>query len=184
MFIEFNFTQEHLKELLRYQKSTGHFFWRERSVKWFKGSKSRTPEHTMKVWNSRYAGKRADLLNKSRGERRIQIQGKCYQASRVAYMYVMGEAHEEIGHKNKKIADNRFCNLIPSSVLDNRRNRIQRKGKSGLCGVSYHRDTKTWQVKIKSKSLGYFKTLFDACCARRSAELNNGYGGHFSKDKI
>ena len=39
MFIEFNFTQEHLKELLRYQKSTGRFFWRERSVKWFKGMK-------------------------------------------------------------------------------------------------------------------------------------------------
>jgi hypothetical protein len=170
-------------ELLRYQKSTGKFFWKTRSVKWFDGSESRTPEHTMKLWNSRHAGDRADLLNKSSGDRRIQIKGQHHQASRLAMLYINGYMPEEVGHKNKKMSDNRWSNLIESNVSDNRKNRVQRKGKSGRIGVSYHKDMRSWHAAITENSnkisLGYHKSFFEACCARAAAENKLGYGKHF-----
>ena len=177
-------TQDDVTELLRYQKSTGKFFWRARAVKWFKGSASRTPEHTMKIWNARYAGNRADLLNKSAGDRRITIQYATHQASRLAFLYVTGVMPEEAGHKNKRLSDNRWVNLIASCVRENRKNRVQRRGSSGLCGVAYHKNTKSWQAKITinsvSKSLGYSKSFFESCCRRKSAENKFGYGNHFN----
>ena len=177
-------TQSDVKELLRYQKSTGNFFWKIRTAKWFKGSENRTPEHTMKLWNSRHAGDRADLLNASGGDKRIQIKGKHYQASRIAMLYINGYIPKEAGHKNKKIGDNRWHNLIESNIDDNRKNRVQRKGKSGRIGVSYFKNNGTWHAAITRDSikisLGYHKSFFEACCARASAEINLGYGKHFS----
>ncbi len=179
---KFSYTQGEIKELVRYQKSTGRFYWKIRSVEWFKGSESRTPEHTMKLWNSRHAGERCDLLNKSTGERRLTIQGDVISASRLAFLYVTGEMPEEAGHVNKRMGDNRWCNLIESNNYENRKNRVQRKGKSGICGVSKHDLSNSWQAKIGSKSIGYFKSFLDACCARKSAEFKKGYGTHFNKD--
>jgi len=175
--------QSDVIELLRYQKSTGNFFWKDRGVKWFNGSVNRAAEHTMKIWNARYAGNRADLLNKSSGDRRIRIQSKVYQASRIAFLYVEGLIPEEAGHKNKKLHDNRWVNLVGSCVADNRKNRVQVKGKSGRIGVSYHKNTNTWLAAITENSdkinLGYYRSFFDACCARASAENKLGYGAHF-----
>ena len=118
--------QDDVIELLRYQKSTGKFFWRVRAVKWFNGSANRTAEHTMKIWNARYSGHRADLLNKSSGDRRVRIQNKAYQASRLAFLYVEGLIPEEAGHKNKRLSDNRWANLIASNMRDNRKNRVRK----------------------------------------------------------
>ena len=175
--------QSDVKELLRYQKSTGNFFWKIRSVKWFKGSENRTPEHTMKLWNSRHAGDRADILNKSAGDKRIQIKGQHYQASRLAILYVIGRMPEEAGHKNKKMGDNRWSNLVESNISDNRKNRVQRKGKSGRIGVSYHKEMGVWHAAITENSskisLGYHKSFFEACCVRAAAENKLGYGKHF-----
>jgi hypothetical protein len=53
--------------------------------------------------------------------------------------------------------------------------RMLSNNKSGIEGVWWNCKRKHWQVDIQyntvNQRLGYFKDLFEACCARKSAEL-------------
>jgi len=57
--------------------------------------------------------------------------------------------------------------------------RIYKDNKTGIRGVSYHKQNNSWRSRIrigkKEISLGYFKDFFDACCARKSAEAKHEY---------
>lgn len=178
-------TQATLTELIKYDPITGVFVWRSRDVKWFESSAYRTSEHVCNLWNSRYANTVAGGVNKTTNSYRIKILSRFYEAGTIAYMYMTGEIPEEVGHKNKNSLDVRFENLIASSVIDNRRNRPKKaNNKSGIIGVCYHKQQKVWAAKIRNNGsdlrLGYYKSFFDACCARKSKEIELGYMNHFT----
>ncbi|WP_367273572.1 HNH endonuclease [Pluralibacter sp.] len=86
----------------------------------------------------------------------------------------------QIDHINGRRDDNRLANLRLVDAAQNSRNRKRQQNNStGVTGVYPYKDTGRFCVQIGSgKSrifLGIFDTLFDAACARKSAEINSHY---------
>lgn len=141
---------EIIKNKLNYNIETGQFTWRLNV-----GSHGRIKSGTI-------AGNPFD-----NGYWQIKLNGKHYQAHRLAWAYVTGEwPKNHIDHINGIKNDNRFCNLRDVSISINAQN--QRKprtdNKCGFLGVFCHQTkTKTsWRARIKINGkavhIGLFKT--------------------------
>lgn len=145
-------TQSRLKELLHYDPEIGNFTWRE---------------------GNQVAG----YINKHIGYRLIGIDGKYYNASRLAWLYMEGYFPEnDVDHKNRIRHDNRWENLLHASHQCNMRNCKKRiTNKSGITGVSWLKRDQKWRAGItifyKSLNLGHFTSKFDAAHARWEAEV-------------
>ena len=58
--------------------------------------------------------------------------------------------------------------------------RLRSNNKTGIHGVSWAKELGKWRARISTDknrhvSLGCFESFLDACCARKSSELINGY---------
>lgn len=173
-------TQKVLKELVDYDCITGTMKWKWRSSKWFTPSEHKTSEHICAIWNSKYAGTTVGSLNKSTQTYRAKVLGKGYELSRLAYLYETGLSPTEVGHRNGNGLDNSFANLCEQTVIDNRRSRRPHKrNKTLIAGVCFHKRDQLWRAKIRHNGseigLGYHKSFFEACAARKSAENTYGY---------
>ena len=126
-------TNDILKKLVRYNKSTGKFFWKERELEMFMSQRS------CSVWNNRFANKEAGSKHKS-GYVYISILGKKYLAHRLAFLYVRGSFPKEyVDHVNLDKSDNRFNNLRECTMSQNgfnrKRNTFRKHGEEhkGVC---------------------------------------------------
>ena len=112
---------------------------------------------------------------------RITYKGYCYLAHRLAYLYMTGVwPIDHIDHINGDSLDNRWVNLRDVNRVENCRNtKRSARNRSGIVGVSWASDRGKWHARIQGDGhpvgLGYFDSLFDACCVRRSAERQYGY---------
>jgi hypothetical protein len=74
-----------------------------------------------KVWNTRFAGTLAGVIN-NRGYRVIGAVGGLHQAHRLAFLWVEGRWPKEIDHANGDKADNRWSSrrkrIIKSFQID------------------------------------------------------------------
>lgn len=139
-------TQERLKELLSYDPDTGVFTnLTQRGT--------RAPKGGVAGWITQD------------GYINIQIDGKKYQAHRLAWLYVYGEFPEKsLDHVNEIKDDNRLVNLRLATKQENGHNvsSLQINNTSGFRGVSWHKSAKKWIATItingKNKHLGYFNT--------------------------
>ena len=113
---------DYLKRILDYDPDTGIFRWKE------------------KISRKVVVGKVAGTLNKVQNRFNIQINGKIYQASRLAfYMYNGVEPVGEVDHENMITTDNRGCNLRDATHNQNGMNkRKQSNNTTGYKGVSFH----------------------------------------------
>lgn len=120
----------------------------------------------------------------SNGYRQVGVRGKCYKSHRVAWLLSTGEwPAEDIDHINGNRADNRIVNLRSVSRAINLQNRRKaRKGsRSGLIGVSYHKQTGRYNAQIwaggRNRSLGLFDTAEEAHVAYIDAkrQLHAGF---------
>lgn len=115
------------------------------------------------------------------GYRRVKIDGKQYQAHRIAWLLHYGDwPSDMIDHFNGDKSDNRIENLRVVNASENGRNR--RRGtnsRSGVIGVGWAPRHKAWRAYIKTPTvnvhLGYFKSFDDAITARKAAERAHGY---------
>ena len=158
-------TSERLREVLKYDPETGSF--------------------TRKIDIGRWkTGSRAGTNGNSDGYCQIMIDGRLYQAHRLAWLYMTGECPKaEIDHINCDRADNRIVNLRQADRFGNTRNTKKRNDNtSGFKGVQWHACGK-WRAMIgvngKKKHLGLFKTKEAAFEAYVAAAKK--YHGEFAR---
>lgn len=116
----------------------------------------------------------------STGYIEVRVFGKLFKAHRIIWMMEFGDwPSGEIDHVNGVRNDNRIKNLRDVSTAENMRNkRLYSNGRTGVHGVGFYNGQ--WSALIKEmpntqRCIGKFDNLFDAVCARRSAELKLGY---------
>ena len=150
-------TQSRLKELLNYNPNTGNFVWRiSLSSRSTIGSIAGTYRH---------------------GYRVIRINNRNYYVHRLVWLYTHGQfPKNQIDHINRIRDDNRIDNLREVTNAQNHQNRgLSPQNKSGVCGVTWHKQDKKWRayIKLKGKSihLGQYDNIKDAIVARKQGEL-------------
>lgn len=155
--------QERLKELLTYNKLTGKFT-RLNSAP---GESNAMDNAGSMNWN---------------GYTHIQVDGRCYMAHRLAWIYEIGSIPEgmEIDHINHDKSDNRIENLRLITKENNLKNKSKySSNSSGVNGVHWRKDKGKWQAKIRVNKkfihLGYFNDIADAERARKKAEKEHGF---------
>jgi hypothetical protein len=122
-------TQSRVQELLEYRE--GQLYWRK--------------DHGIKARKGQLAGK-VDSANR----RRICIDYKSFGANRLVWIYFNGEAKGQIDHINGDVTDDRIENLRDVSQSQNMQNLRQatKRNKSGLLGVSLHKQTGKYRARI------------------------------------
>jgi len=169
-----------LRQLIDYDPETGALVWRVRGVSFFTDGK-KSAIHSMRRWNTRYAGKPALNCKGTAGYFSGNIFNRKYFAHRVAWAIYSGAWPErQIDHINGNTLDNRIENLRSATNQENGKNRaIGTNNTSGAIGVYWSIDKSKWLVKInkngKRKHIGYFKNKDDAISARAKANLECGY---------
>ena len=157
-------TQAEIQEILHYDSHTGVFTWKLQRGQQLVGA---------------IAGSR--LKDGDKYYWRIGVNGKTYQAHRLVWLYVHGEfPKKEIDHINHNTSDNRLSNLREVCRAENAKNqKLYSTNNTGINGVSFCKIRGKFKSSIrvngKNKTLGYFSSFLDACCARKSADHKNGY---------
>ena len=168
-------TQEVLQELLDYNPETGEFVWKERDAKWF------PDEPHSRMWNKKFAGKRAFNTPNGNGYLSGRVFNKKLYAHRVAYLYERGSVTNDIDHIDGDRTNNAARNLRCVTRQGNLRNqKIKSNNTSGTVGVTRHTTNDKWVAQIMvdgvNKYLGSFTNIEDAIAARENA--NKEYNFH------
>jgi hypothetical protein len=105
------------------------------------------------------------------------VDGQSCKAHRVIWLWFYGDIpQEEIDHIDGNKLNNRIENLRAVSKQENLKNKKKyTSNKSGICGVHWCNTWKKWLSIIslgrKKMVLCQTRDFFEACCARKSAEL-------------
>lgn len=171
--------QDVLLQLLSYDPETGKLFWKERGPEWFEPSATRSAQHIMALWNSRYAGAVALNCISANGYREGPILGDYVKAHRVIWKMMTGQDPDQVDHVDGDRANNRWGNLRNVDQSTNQRNARRRDdNSSGVVGVYWYpfqRKTGKWQVVCCDKHVGMFDTFEEAVAARKAAEREHGF---------
>ena len=169
-----------LRKALRYNPDTGDLWWRTRSADMFTcGKRSKTAK--MRNFNGRFAGRIALNPLNSKGYKHGTVLGVKVLAHRVAYaLFHNAWPFNDIDHINGIRTDNRISNLRDVSRSENLKNsKVNTRNTTGIIGVYRDNIGCRWYSQIsdcgKNKHLGYFDSIFEAACARKSAEIKYGY---------
>jgi hypothetical protein len=127
-------TADRLREVLSYDAYTGEFRW-------------------LVAFGRVRVGDVAGSIGKD-GYRHIGIDGRCYLAHRLAYLYVYGTwPSRGLDHITNDCradkSDNRISNLRPANQSQNLVNRgLDSNNSSGAKGVCWHKSASKWQAEI------------------------------------
>jgi len=164
-------TQEKVQKFFTYNKNTGKLYW--------KSAHSWKNRH---IINSRNANKEAGVVSNN-GYLIVGLKQKWYKVHRIIWLYIYGYFPENcIDHINRNKTDNRIENLREVSNQCNVRNsKIAKNNKSTIKGVSWHKETSKWVVKIrlngKNYYLGVYRDFYDAVCIRLATEQCLNWNG-------
>ena len=104
--------------------------------------------------------------------------GKTLQVARVIWEGVFGKIpdNHEIDHIDGDSTNNRIYNLRCVTKSENMKNRAMHSNvKTGIMGVQWKRTQGKWDSGIAGKRLYWGDDFFEACCVRKSAEVQNNY---------
>lgn len=163
---------ETLRQLLRYDSTTGKLYWLPRDASYFKGGR----KGSAASWNGRRAGKLA--LNADHGDGYLsgEIFRKSVYAHRAVWVLVYGEwPVDQIDHVNGVRSDNRLINLRSVDRPENGKNQARRyDNTSGVTGVGWDKHHKKWRVRIRVNdvliNIGRYINFDEAVAARKDAE--------------
>ena len=158
-------TQDEALRLFEYRD--GHLYWRVKPCR-------RDP-----------AGMKAGFRDLKRGYVVVTRNRKHYYAHQVVFLMHHGVIPPEIDHINGDRADNRIENLRAVTRSQNQYNKDKCRNKtSGHRGVSWHKPTNKWAVRIslnnRNKSMGYYDDLELAAFIAEEARLK--YYGQYAKE--
>lgn len=166
-------TWAHLRTIVRYNKKTGRFTWVRRN---------KMPARVIESFSVRNGEAGAIRSN---GYWYVAIDGKSYLRARLAHFYVTGYWPQEIDHKNRNTADDRWCNIREATRQTNMANtRRYSTNTSGHKGVHWDKARKKWMahitVQYKYIMLGRFAKKSDAIRARLAAakKLQGAFASH------
>jgi hypothetical protein len=157
-------TQEYLKSILDYDLDTGIFTWKVNKAQ-------RTKIGDIAGWI-------AD------GYRKIEINGKNYNAHRLAWLYVYGEMPKNlVDHIDCDRSNNKISNLRESTHQTNSENyKTPKTNNSGVKNVSWYKSLNKWvvsmSIKKTKKTIGYYDDLELAELV--AIEARNKYRGEFA----
>ena len=157
-------TLERLREVLRYEPETGHFFWLKRLS-----------------FRVQIGGKAGSI--RPDGYIEIGIDGESYLAHVLAWFYVTGEwPAKQVEHKDTVKSNNAWINLREATHGQNVTNSgVRKNNTSGFKGVSFVKDVGRWHARIMSDGqlhlLGYFDSPEEAhvAYAKKAAELHGEF---------
>lgn len=129
---------------------------------------------------------RTDLIGTTAGRldrdgyRQIHLASMMVSVHRIIYYMHTGSFPAVIDHIDGDTGNNKIENLRPATVSKNSMNcKISIANTSGVKGVSWHKTTGKWAAYVRingrQAALGLHDHIFDAACARRSAEMTH-YG--------
>ncbi len=147
-----------LNEIFSYEPDTGRLVWK-----------------TDRPGRGCVAGREAGTTTPI-GYRAVTVDGRKYYAHRIVWELANGPIEDGmcIDHIDGDRANNRLSNLRLTTLSMNQRNaKFPRNNTSGIIGV--YPKKKGFVVRCACRHIGYFTDFFEACCARKSAELRNGY---------
>jgi hypothetical protein len=138
--------QTELKKLMRYDPLTGEFRW------------------NVGTYKDRRAGSLSSI-----GYIKIKIEGKEYQAHRLAVLYMTGKLPiSDVDHMNCNRADNRWINLrvVSRHINSHNRSGANSNNKSGWAGVHRFRGAR-WIAQVSTpdkvkQHLGVFSSPEEA----------------------
>jgi HNH endonuclease len=150
-------TQQDIADCFEYRD--GYLYW--------KGVSHPNKQHML--------DKPAGSIHKT-GYRHITWRGKIQKAHRLIFMLHHGYLPPEVDHINGDRADNRVENLRAANRSENQCNRnVLASNTSGYAGVSWHRKSKAWLVRVmkngKTVVHQYFKDFDLACLVASEARL-------------
>lgn len=133
------------------------------------------------LFHSKVSNRDVGYLDKN-GYVVINIYNQEYRAHKLA-MILQGIdlTGLEVDHADGVRDNNKLTNLSAVTKKQNAKNkRLKSTNKTGIHGVGWDKDLEKWRSRISTNknryaSLGCFSSFFDACCARKSAEVANGY---------
>ena len=142
-------TQERVRELFRYSKTTGLLTRKQRRGKGRAGESSKCHDRD--------------------GYLVVGIDSKTYRTHRVIWLYVTGAFPEaDIDHKNRIRDDNRWTNLRSVTRSQNKQNQLAAvNNKSGAKGVYPHQGR--WQAAIEHLGVRYDLGGFNSICEAAAA---------------
>jgi hypothetical protein len=137
---------------------------------------------------SKRSGKRAGYAQRSSGRKKrvgVTIDGGKYVLSRIIWMIYHGQDPGEltVDHIDQNPLNNRIDNLRLLTNHEQQKNRPRQHNCKYYPGVELdsREGKKPWRARIGSskmgnrKELGNYDTIFDAACARISAQNAAGY---------
>lgn len=112
--------------------------------------------------------------------RAVEFLGRKFRVHRLAWFYMTGEWPAYIDHIDGDGLNNKWENLRDVVKRENALNRkLNKNSTTGIPGVSWITSRNHYKVAIsidgKKKTLGYTKDFFEACCMRKSAEIEHKY---------
>ena len=137
---------------------------------------------------SKISGKRAGYTKRSSGHKKrvyLSIDGDKYVLSRIVWMIYHGQDPGEltVDHIDQNPLNNRIDNLRLLTNHEQQKNRPRQHNCKYYPGIELdsRKGKKPWRARIGSskagtrKELGNYDTIFDAACARISAQNAAGY---------
>ena len=132
----------------------------------------------------RNIGKQIGTPDKNGYLRTHARQGHKVSCHRIIFFMFNGYLPEYVDHIDGNLENNRIENLREATICQNMQNcKLSIANKTGIKGVHWQKSMNKWAAGIREnkrwQNIGYFSHIFEAACARRSAELS--HYGEFSR---
>lgn len=135
------------------------------------------------------------LFHKNKNRNNGYIEARAIKKNKIVRIHriimCVKDPKDIIDHISGNTLDNRKLNLrIVTNALNAANHKESKRNTSGVCGVSFRKDTNKWRVRIRENgkeiTIGQFDNLIDAAIARMNAEkrIYGEYGRNDWEEKL